>query len=129
MTNQEIFDKVVTHLLTQNKRSTAFSGSCQYRGQNGAMCAVGCLITDEVYDSKFEGWNIRDADIKNALELSGVPVEQSHQYGYGSLFLLLEGLQNIHDTIEPCDWPEELLNQADIHGLSTNALKKFGHGQ
>lgn len=28
---------------------------CQYRGDNGTMCAVGCLIPDSQYDESFEG--------------------------------------------------------------------------
>ena len=48
MNTQQIFDKVATHLLTQNARSAA-EGSCLYRSPSGLKCAVGCLISDSVY--------------------------------------------------------------------------------
>ncbi len=57
-TAQEVFDQVVNHLLTQNKRSTSFSNKievCAYRGTAGRKCAAGCLISDEEYDPLLEG--------------------------------------------------------------------------
>ena len=29
---------------------------CRYRGDNGTMCAVGCLIPDELYKVNMENW-------------------------------------------------------------------------
>lgn len=57
MTPQEIFEKVVTHLFTQGRRSLNDQGWCRYRGDKGTSCAVGCLIPDEVYDVGMEGSN------------------------------------------------------------------------
>ena len=63
MNNQEAFDKVLKHLREQGKAAVrvavASDGTkneeCCYRGPDGTMCAVGCLIPDEEYDSELEG--------------------------------------------------------------------------
>ena len=54
---QAVFDKVVKHLLTQKRRSESKRG-CAYRGEDGAMCAVGCLISDKAYDPEIEGHSV-----------------------------------------------------------------------
>lgn len=73
-TNQEIFDIAATHLLTQNKQSTAIrldsygrsQTVCLYRGPNGLMCGIGPFIPDEKYTPEMEGnsctaWSVRRA--------------------------------------------------------------------
>ncbi len=58
---QDIFDTVAVHLIEQGEPSVDATGSCQYRdgvGANGKMlmCAIGCLIPDEMYDKvRMEG--------------------------------------------------------------------------
>lgn len=53
---QEIFDTVATHLIKQGGPAMNVRGTdCAYRAQDGKMCAVGCLMTDEEYTSDFEG--------------------------------------------------------------------------
>lgn len=49
-TLQELFDRVVTALIRQGRPSLNDS-ACAYRGDDGAKCAVGHLISDEVYRS------------------------------------------------------------------------------
>ena len=47
-----VIEKIAQHLAKQRARSIkTFNGmlSCAYRGKNGTMCAVGCLIPDEMY--------------------------------------------------------------------------------
>lgn len=51
---QEIFNKVITHLRKQGKPA-AEGPYCRYRTEDGLKCAVGCLLPDEEYDSKYEG--------------------------------------------------------------------------
>lgn len=52
MTNQEIFDKVVRHLVAQGK--PAFEDeSCKYLTASGEKCAAGCLLP-EVLPEGFE---------------------------------------------------------------------------
>ena len=69
MTEQEVFDKVAPHLLTQqvaaygpnpNPGDESQGKSCLYRGPNGTMCAVGCLIPDEVYNPVMEGSGVEN---------------------------------------------------------------------
>jgi len=47
----QISEKIRDHLTAQKARSLSDNGLCRYRGENGLMCAVGCLITDEVYSN------------------------------------------------------------------------------
>jgi hypothetical protein len=52
---QEVFDIVVTHLITQRRPSYDSSKCCMYRAPDGLRCAVGVLIPDNLYDPEFEG--------------------------------------------------------------------------
>lgn len=82
MNRQEVFDKVVNHLLTQNQKSIDESSQCMYRGINGLMCAVGCLIPDEFYNKDLE---LKAADsimVKEALSKSGFMFEMGDDYFY-----------------------------------------------
>ena len=58
----DVFNYVVDHLRLQGKQSCrrladamGVGGFCAYRGDEGAMCAVGALITDDEYDPSWEG--------------------------------------------------------------------------
>lgn len=45
--------RIAEHLAAQRK--VAIQGEhCAYRSTDGAMCAVGCLIPDELYESRME---------------------------------------------------------------------------
>lgn len=91
---QQVFDQVVTHLLTQNKQSRNTSGMCMYRNAEGLKCAVGCLIAEDEYKPAMEGklWCI-------LVETSFVP--HIHK-------ILIMDLQFIHDVYSPVDWAKEL---------------------
>lgn len=59
MNQQEIFDKVATHLIAQGRQSLVDDDDineqfCAYRDPYGAMCAAGCLIPDAEYRDEFE---------------------------------------------------------------------------
>src|ERR1700741_935723 len=98
MNAQGIFDKVFSHLLKQNARSTAVGGgSCCYRSYQGLMCAVGCLISDSEYCSEMEGESA-------TMLLENFPQVQ-HLAPHVNL---LQALQRVHDCNEPRDWPEAL---------------------
>ena len=47
MTEQEVFNKVWDHIITQGKPSLSGEGKCRYRGPNGLKCAAGIFLTDE----------------------------------------------------------------------------------
>lgn len=60
MNAQQIFNTVAAHLFAQGKQSKNLeSGCCLYRGPGDTMCAVGCLIPDDVYDKRMENWSVR----------------------------------------------------------------------
>lgn len=77
MTGQEIFDTVLAHLRKQGKASLNARGKCAYRGEGGTACAVGCLITDELYDPRIENWGV--GSILN-LRTNGVGIDETEAY-------------------------------------------------
>lgn len=113
MTEQEIFDKVKSHLLSQGKKS--FQGiSCAYRGDDGLKCAIGCLISDENYSSSLEGWTVGEASVLQALYGSGLGEIVWTERGQR----LMLALQSVHDDCDPVDWPTQLKILAAEHGLT-----------
>lgn len=98
MSVNKIFYKVQKHLLKQHEKSESMVAGCQYRSDNGLRCAVGCLMTDDIYDSSFEGNNVHDRLVRKALTpIVGV------NYELRLLKLdLLERLQEVHDN-EPVE--------------------------
>lgn len=123
MTNQEIFDRVYVHLLTQNAKSEASIG-CAYRGDNGRKCAIGCLIPDEVYKPDFEG-------ISPEVLGEAPPIGPCQEAFFEALLSLgfsikqgafLNSLQLIHDVYDPCDWKSKLFDFADTHDLTVPTM-------
>lgn len=115
MTNQQIFNKVVKHLLKQGVKSIN-RGKCLYRGPSGLKCAVGCLIPDKLYIKEIEGktiggmtiFSIYYSILANILKKSGVGTKS---------FVLLDCLQDIHDHQIVKHWPEDLKQAAKLHNL------------
>lgn len=132
MTEQELFDRVATHLLTQNRKSINRLGNCAYRinlGRSTLMCAVGCLISEDRYDKRMEGVGVGalqfvgktnelrvDPDTEaldevqeNALNLL---VQRLQEVGAGEHIELLKQLQSIHDGTHVNLW------RSDLEGLA-----------
>lgn len=108
MTAQEIFDKIVSHLRTQNAVSVRSDGGCAYRSGDGEKkCAVGCLIPDDVYDPRMEGFmaSVVVRDYKELAHLRG------HQD-------LLESMQMIHDHVSLDRWEDRFKIEAMDHNLT-----------
>lgn len=105
MTEQEIFDKVVVHLANQKVKSTDGAtdegGICLYRGPEGRMCAVGCLLSDEEYSPDMEGRPV-----------FMMPQLPSRLQGH---LRFLERLQKAHDSSST---PEALRYALEIIGYS-----------
>lgn len=145
LTMQQVFDRVATHLLTQNAQSkgpytdysdgywTEVDNACAYRGANGMKCAVGCLIPDDEYDERFEGAAVtavrpqpmlspnaygvhKGKLLAKALRAGGVNTTNER------LLELLSELQQVHDTSSPKHWREELLKVAKTYGLGDSAV-------
>lgn len=141
---QDIFNKVVTHLLTQNEMSVAYrasgdpniKGMCAYRGKDGLKCAVGCLIEDDEYLPIMEGIRVMGLVGKLVFERgdktrerrSRVPVHEivinNQSYNVKALsdrlfphLELLNRLQQIHDAGEVSRWEEQLREIAEKFGL------------
>jgi hypothetical protein len=118
LTPQQIFDIVATHLRKQGRKSMYKNQiddlSCAYRGQDGAKCAVGCLILDSEYNPRFEGINIR------LLLLSPVEcgVPQSLVERLMPHYELLRSLQFVHDYNDVPFWEKQLLDVANHFHLN-----------
>lgn len=114
MTKQEIFDRVVNHLLTQNKRAVDYTlgyPKCMYRTNEGLKCAVGCLIPDDAYDPRMEGYGIRQLYTFGAFLII---------QGFADHILFLEELQSVHDGYPPTEWKDLLEEVAKRYGLEWN---------
>jgi len=101
LTQQEIFDKVSVHLLTQMEKATNPGGDCLYKTKNGLMCAFGCLL-GPLYKKSMEDCNIYDllSEYNSIGELLGD--ERSEDSFHNQP--LLEDLQELHDNNYPKDW-------------------------
>ncbi len=109
MTNQELFDRVATHLLTQGKRSVVREGceeECRYRDLDGLKCAIGCLIPDDMYSENLEGKNPGNIEV---IKATGISYDQVS---------LAKRLQAIHDSYQPKYWRTELREIAAAWGIS-----------
>lgn len=107
MTQQEIFDKVKNHLLTQNAKAMK-EGSCAYRAADGGMCAAGCLIEDDAYSPMLEFNSVGYGCVDRALKASGVGDE---------CIPLVRSLQKVHDGFNVDEWSQELQKVAQEYGL------------
>lgn len=123
MNHQEIFNKVATHLLTQNKVSimdvdvstdTTLT-ICAYRGKENTRCAFGILIDDLDYNRSMEGKPI----YRLVNEYVGLDV-------YKSYIDLIVDLQKVHDDYNTSMWYDKLLDVAKRHDLHTKVMRKFG---
>lgn len=127
MNQQEIYNTVRDHLLSQKSKALSPSGSkCMYRGALGTKCAIGCLLPDEIAtpeldsigsvglilhtvgpNSRFTGPE-RIATAKAAVDFLGL-TEDNHQF--------FAGLQTIHDGRQPWEWADALASFALSYNL------------
>ena len=117
MEQQEIFDIVSRHLLTQMQvsRPVGQTEGCAYRGGDGLKCAVGILITDEEYRPEMDTGQFVDgpADTTvNSLFVRNLLPERLRPH-----MVFLEELQSIHDTYHPHCWFDQLAGFAERHNL------------
>jgi len=93
MDKQLTYDMVRDHLMTQGEPSQVYDREeeatiCRYRGDDGRMCAVGCLIPDELYRPELEGRIVRELP-GDVLAAIGADSDEAIEF--------LRGLQMIHD--------------------------------
>ena len=120
MTEQEVYNHVCTHLLTQQKKSFGLKprsnyNDCLYRGPEGTMCAAGCLIDDIEYNSNMEGIPVRYVykpvdKFPNRIKTNA---------------LLVSRLQMIHDNNEVHEWRDKLIQVGELHKLDTRIPYAF----
>jgi hypothetical protein len=92
MTLLQISEKIRDHLIKQKAKSETNNGTCKYSNINGNMCAVGCLIPDEVYSPELEGKAMGREEIITAVGLS-----LKMKLDVDTL-ALLKAWQNYHDS-------------------------------
>lgn len=100
-TAREAFDFITKHLYEQGGRSIGWTG-CQYRGDNGFSCAVGCLIPESFYQEDLEGKNVNDYEILHVLQDAHPNLEMTE-----NTVAMLKKLQHIHDNVDPDEWEFE----------------------
>lgn len=109
MDNQEAFNRIVTHLRKQGSRALDDTGGCRYRTPEGKRCAVGVLLTDEMYLPSFEGTGIWGNNLLLATLKTFYPNIKPE---------LLGTLQAIHDGEDPCIWETAFQQIADKYSLT-----------
>lgn len=135
---QLIFDIVAKHLLTQNSRSLD-RGLCCYRNPNGRRCAIGVLISDEVYSPMFEGDGVidllvrRDQQYQNERQQAYDKLREwfDKTYGYvdhqrkDDVDFLVE-IQRLHDSEGTSidEWPLALAALAGKYGLDWRIVSR-----
>ena len=119
---QEMFNKVATHLLTQNCQSQRPSTLgkhqdivCAYRGEEGRKCAIGVLIPDEVYDPAMEALSV----LMLTERFPSLGFMKGHIH-------FLDRLQRIHDQYEVGQWPDLLTEAGQERGLDVKCVTEFG---
>lgn len=127
MIMQEIFNKVATHLLTQNAKAMApdDGGACRYR-YGSLRCAIGCLIPDELYGAHLEGRGIGVTDYDSATSVNRVLVKAKvlkRPLGEERKLRLLSVLQRMHDGVAVTSWRNRLAQIAEQYDLNTDALE------
>lgn len=108
-TEQEVFDQVTVHLLSQMKKATDEEGTCMYRAGH-LCCAAGCLIADDEYDVDFECKSWKSLVLKYKLTNKHID--------------LITDLQHIHDSTYPEDWEKELKQVAKKYNLTYNGINR-----
>ena len=116
MTDQEVFDTVVTALRRQGCKSVKRVASpradqctpvCRYRGENGTKCAVGHLIPDELYDRRMEG-----------LCWTSIVLMSPELYNMQLSNRLVCRLQEVHDCAPVRNWESCWREVAHKYGLT-----------
>lgn len=118
MENQELFDRVARHLLTQAQQSRSSRGRPMYLNDDGLKCAIGCLIPPKDYDPEFEGiavWH-HDPVGERLRQAAGLSAENWN---------LAADLQHVHDRIAPAYWKIWLRQIAVNFWLDDSVLTEF----
>lgn len=111
-TQQELFDAVARHLLTQKVRSGDGPANCLYRGPDGRKCAMGIFIPDADYQPRMETVSIIVPLVWDTTGLSR------------GLERAAQDLQAIHDSVDPGMWADNLRWYARRRALNPAVLNE-----
>lgn len=130
-----ISERIRDHLTKQKAVCSVVneqgSTSCRYRGENGRMCAVGCLISNEHYTGYLEGMGVMSGpEVRDAVykSLNYRPVGRAEEEKYERLF---QAWQIYHDSYEDYTgfsygvWledQEEPISPSDFHDYLVETL-------
>lgn len=95
MNKQEAFNEVWTKLKTQGRQS-AYRDRCVYRTADGRKCAVGHLMRDEIYESRFDLMGASFRGIEAVMTDLDLPTT------------FLVDLQKAHDQADGADFVKDL---------------------
>jgi hypothetical protein len=131
LTDQEIFDRAVSHLCGQRRAGLLPKGGAAYRGSCGG-CPIGSFIRPADYASAMEGVPVRYlsgpalgrpsymdpgiAALRKALLRARINVYDDRTVA------LLSCLQNVHDAFGVWEWRDRLLSIAGEYGLSSECM-------
>lgn len=120
-TSQAIFDHVTQHLFKQGIAAIDPQiGNCAYRTSDGLTCAVGCLLDDETYEKRFEGYSL--GSMFDEYEPQTLPALFREHYS------LLSALQGLHDNAMPRYKIADDTHQSDVdlyHSDMTDVAKEL----
>jgi hypothetical protein len=98
-----------------------------YRGPDGLKCAIGGIMSDEVYDK----WNARKIDNNFSGTLEGCRIDIFPDELLADMELnpedkgFYKGLQSIHDVNEVWEWKRELIHVGETFNLNLEIPKSF----
>lgn len=87
---------IADHLLTQGKQAIDSVKSCQYRAEDGCMCAVGVLIDPELYNVDLEGLSLSSERVRTTVAKS-LGIDTSDIAWGSPMFVVLRSWQRYHD--------------------------------
>jgi hypothetical protein len=116
-TEQQVFDQMAVHMLTQNQRSFMDDNeTCAYRNGHELMCPAGCLFSDEEYKK------IKPDDRGTWRTLVENELVPSYHCA------LISDVQSIHDQHEPHEWLTRLQGVIQRYGFSRDAIRPWLKG-
>jgi hypothetical protein len=90
---------IADHLLKQGRQAVDKNGACQYRSDNGCMCAVGVLIDPEKYVPDLEGVSLSSTAVRVAVANS-LGLDVSEIYFDTPMYEMMRAWQRYHDNRE-----------------------------
>lgn len=119
--NQQIFNRVWLHLMTQDRPSRNASGALALYGTDGTRSAVGCLIRREDYMPGMERLPFTDVTTMAPISRTmGCSIADINPH-------VLTALEEVHDDTIPALWDEDLKALAITHGLDPQPFPHIGN--